>query len=117
MQKPALSHDEKEGLERMAREKTYLNIISMLEDTAKDTSSSDQAVYHNIINRLKDMQRGSLFWWHCSLTKAITEKSKSFALKLAGLMSSEFDDIMRELRGSQNDIDEAIGFLSKEYPH
>jgi hypothetical protein len=30
-------------------------------------------------------------------------------------MSSNFDDIMKELRASQRDIDEAYGFLSKEY--
>jgi hypothetical protein len=32
-------------------------------------------------------------------------------------MSSGFDDIMKELRASQRDIDEANGFLSKEYPN
>lgn len=32
-------------------------------------------------------------------------------------MSSDFDDIMKELRASQRDIDEASGFLSKEYPN
>jgi hypothetical protein len=32
-------------------------------------------------------------------------------------MSSELDDIMKELRAYQRDIDEAIGFLSKEYPN
>jgi hypothetical protein len=54
---------------------------------------------------------------HFELSFTNTEKSKSCAPKLASLMSSEFDDIMRELRGSQNDIDAAIGYLSKESPY
>jgi hypothetical protein len=32
-------------------------------------------------------------------------------------MSSDLDDIMKELRASQRDIDEANGFLSKEHPN
>jgi hypothetical protein len=32
-------------------------------------------------------------------------------------MSSELDDIMNELKASQNELDEANFFLSKEYPN
>jgi hypothetical protein len=32
-------------------------------------------------------------------------------------MSSDLDDIMKEPRASQRDIDEANGFLSKEHPN
>jgi septal ring factor EnvC (AmiA/AmiB activator) len=31
-------------------------------------------------------------------------------------MSSDFDDIRRELKASQNDLDEANSFLLKQYP-
>jgi hypothetical protein len=32
-------------------------------------------------------------------------------------MSSELNDIMKELKGSQNDLDYSIRFLSREHPH
>jgi hypothetical protein len=32
-------------------------------------------------------------------------------------MSSDFDGIRREIKASQNDVDEANSFLSKEYPN
>jgi hypothetical protein len=61
--RPMLDHAGKEAAERMARERTYMSVISVFEDTVKDTTRSDQerAIYSEIVRRLKDMQDASRF--------------------------------------------------------
>ena len=61
--RPLASESEKKSIERMAREKTYLAIISAFEATATEQTRSeeDRAIYAEVVKRLKDMQSASRF--------------------------------------------------------